>query len=110
VHADLLLNHLVADDDSIATVFDWGNAMAGDPLYDIAWILCCLPWFPTIERRQVVGLAHRHFPSGDVDRLLPLYELHVNVAAMQYLAYADEDTGLQTAAEQVDTILSTLNM
>ena len=38
-HADLLLNHLIAPDNSITAVFDWGNALAGDPLYDVAWIL-----------------------------------------------------------------------
>ena len=57
VHADLLLNHLVGPIDSITAVFDWDNALAGDPLYDIAWIVFCIPWTPTIDREHVLRLS-----------------------------------------------------
>jgi hygromycin-B 4-O-kinase len=108
VHADLLLNHLVGPGDEITAVFDWGNAMAGDPLYDIAWIVYCIPWFPAIDRRQVLDLARRHFPDDDLDRLLPLYEMHIAVASLQYMAFADDLDGLAKTPGWIERLVSTV--
>ncbi len=108
VHADLLLNHLVDGDDRVTAVFDWGNAMAGDPLFDVAWILYCIPWFPAIDRHHVLALARRHFPDDDVDRLLPLYELHIGVASLQYQAYADDLTSLERSVASIATLLDVI--
>ena len=105
VHADLLLNHLVDENDRVTAVFDWGNALAGDPLYDIAWILYCIPWFPAIDRRHVLALARRHFPDDDVDRLLPLYELHIGVASLQYQAFAEDLASLGTSTASISRLL-----
>lgn len=106
VHADLLLNHLVGPDDEITAVFDWGNALAGDPLYDIAWIVYCIPWFPAIDRRHVLELARRQFPDDDIDRLLPLYELHIAVGSLQYMAFADDQPGLEITPEWISRLVS----
>lgn len=105
VHADLLLNHLVGSDNSITAVFDWGNALAGDPLYDIAWIVYCIPWFPAIDRQQVLDLTRQHFPDDDVDRLLALYELHIAVASLQYMAFAEDLPGLESTADRIAQLL-----
>jgi hygromycin-B 4-O-kinase len=105
VHADLLLNHLVGRNDEVTAVFDWGNAMAGDPLYDVAWILYCIPWFPTIERQHVLALARRHFLNDDIDRLLPLYELHIGVASLQYQAFAGDLASLDISVDAISKLL-----
>lgn len=106
VHADLLLNHLVGPDNQITAVFDWGNALAGDPLYDVAWITYCIPWFPAIDRQQVLDLTRRHFPHDDIDTLLPLYELHIAVASLQYLAFAEDLTALASTADRVAQLVA----
>jgi hygromycin-B 4-O-kinase len=108
VHGDLLLNHLVGPDGRISAVFDWGNALAGDPLYDIAWIVYCIPWFPAIDRQHVVNLARHHFPDDDVDRLLLLYELHIAVASLQYMAFSDDTPGLDSTAGRIAQLLSAI--
>jgi hygromycin-B 4-O-kinase len=105
VHADLLLNHLVSHNNEITAVFDWGNALAGDPLYDVAWITYCIPWFPAIDRRHVLDLARRHFPSDNIDVLLPLYELHIAVESLQYQAFIDDVPELERTAERIDAML-----
>jgi hygromycin-B 4-O-kinase len=106
VHADLLLNHLVGPDGDITAVFDWGNSLAGDPLYDIAWIVYCIPWFPAIDRRHVLGLARSRFPDDDVDGLVPWYELHIAVASLQYQAYIEDDAELERTVDRVDHLLT----
>ena len=102
VHADLLLNHLIGPDGSITAVFDWGNALAGDPLYDIAWIVYCIPWFPAIDRRHVLDLARLRFPDDDLDRLLPLYELHIALGELQYAAFREDVAGMDGAAGRLE--------
>jgi hygromycin-B 4-O-kinase len=102
VHADLLLNVLVDNQNTISAVFDWGNALAGDPLYDVAWILFCIPWFPTIERDHVLELARRHFRSTNLDKLLRLYMLHIAVGSLQYLAFKNDATEIAHAAVRID--------
>lgn len=106
VHADLLLNHLVGADDTITAVFDWGNALAGDPLYDVAWITFCIPWFPAIDRRHVLDLARRHFPDDDIDRLIPVYELHIAVAELPSMAFADDRPALEHTTDWIARHLS----
>ena len=106
VHADLLLNHLVGPNNSITAVFDWGNSLAGDPLYDIAWIAYCIPWFPAIDRQQVLDLTRQHFPDDDLDRLLALYELHIAVASLQYMAFADDLAGMENTAARIAQMLA----
>ena len=109
VHADLLLNHLVGPSGEITAVFDWGNALAGDLLYDIAWIVYCIPWFTAIDREHVLDLARRHFPDDDVRRLLPLYELHIAVGSLQYMAFAADQPGLEITPGWISRLVSTVN-
>jgi hygromycin-B 4-O-kinase len=106
VHADLLLNHLVAEDDTIVTVFDWGNSLAGDPLYDIAWILYCIPWYPAINRDHVLALTRAHFDEPGLERRLAAYELHIAIDSLQYLAYTGENFLLHRTAALIDTMLA----
>jgi aminoglycoside phosphotransferase (APT) family kinase protein len=35
-HGDLKLGHVLVDDDRLAGVIDWGDAVVGDPVWDIA--------------------------------------------------------------------------
>ena len=106
VHADLLLNHLIGPDGSITAVFDWGNALAGDPLYDIAWIVYCIPWFPAIDRRQVLDLARLRFPDDDIDGLLPLYELHIALGELQYAAFREDVAGMEGASGRLGRLIA----
>ncbi len=105
-HADLLLNHLVGPTDEITAVFDWGNALAGDPLYDVAWMTFCIPWFPAIDRQHVLRLARAHFPDDDIERLVPLYELHIALGSLQYLAFTEDWRAVEDAADRVDRLLA----
>jgi hygromycin-B 4-O-kinase len=106
VHSDLLLNHLVGENDEITAVFDWGNALAGDPLYDIAWIAFCVPWFPAIPRAELLRSAKLRFDVAGFDELIAAYELRIGAGALQYLAYASDDDGLRTVSMRLESLLS----
>ncbi len=38
IHSDLLHGNVLVADDRVAAVFDWQCALAGDFLYDVAWL------------------------------------------------------------------------
>ena len=61
----------------------------------------CIPWFPAIERQQVLDLTRQHFPDDDVDRLLALYELHIAVASVHNMAFAEDLPGLESTADRI---------
>lgn len=105
VHDDLLLNHLIGPDGTVTAVFDWGNALAGDPLYDVAWITYSIPWFPAIERRHVLGLARERFPDDDLDMLHPLYELHIAIGSLQYQAFMGDGPALAATTSWIERAL-----
>lgn len=79
--------------------------MAGDALYDVAWILACIPWFPSIDRQHVLALTRQHFDEPGLERRLATYELHTAVSEMAYLAYSDNTVELRKTANQVSNLL-----
>ena len=98
LHCDLLnRNVLVADDASrLEAVFDWGCSIAGDFLYEVAWLTFWAPWYPALEaidfRRvigdhyQSIGLAVEQF-----DQRLSCYELHIGLGHIAYAAFTGRD-------------------
>ena len=108
VHGDLLAgNVLVSPDNRISAVFDWGNSLAGDPLYDLAWLMFWSPWHPGIDPLRVRQAAARFDDdsSGVIDTRLCCYQLHVALQGMQYQAFAGLDTDLQATAQHTERLL-----
>jgi hygromycin-B 4-O-kinase len=109
VHSDLLHgNVLVADDDRIVAIFDWGCGLAGDPLYDLAWLMFWAPWHPGIDPDRVRRLAADQFDSRSIDDRLACYQLHIALMGMQYQAFAELDADLTATAAHTDHLLATL--
>ncbi len=103
VHCDLINRNVFVNENKISGVFDWGCALYGDHLYDLAWFEFWSPWHPELDvaylRRE---LEQRWFEVGyipkDVDsRLLACY-LHIGLDHLGYNAYlGDWDTLMATA-------------
>jgi hygromycin-B 4-O-kinase len=112
LHRDLLnRNVLVADDASrLEAVFDWGCSLAGDFLYEVAWLTFWAPWYPALEAldfRQVIqehyqsiGLAVEHF-----DERLSCYELQIGLEHIAYAAFTGRDDPQQAIARRTLQIL-----
>lgn len=108
VHGDLLAgNVLVAPDNRISAIFDWGNSLAGDPLYDLAWLMFWSPWHLGIDPERVRRAATRfdHDGTENVDDRLRCYQLHVALQGMQYQAFAGLDADLQATARHTERTL-----
>ncbi|MEU6111375.1 aminoglycoside phosphotransferase family protein [Streptomyces albidoflavus] len=94
IHGDLLSRNVLADEDAITGVLDWGNALYGDPLYDAAWLLHWWPWYPGWRPGDLHGalLAHWHGVGAAPGRLrerLHAYLLHIALDALAYCAYRE---------------------
>jgi hygromycin-B 4-O-kinase len=92
VHADLLNNNLLVADGRVAAVIDWGCAMYGDFLYDLALLSFSTPFFPAIRGIDFRAEARRHYAriGLEVPRFeerLRCYETHVGLGALSYTAF-----------------------
>ena len=109
IHSDLLHYNVLVEADRITGVLDWGCAMYGDFLYDLAWLCFWQPWYPAWWRIDFRAEAARHYASIGLD--VPQFEerlrccqIHIGLASQAYQAYAGNWTDLQ------DTALHTLDV
>lgn len=97
LHRDLInRNVLVSEDASrIEAVFDWGCSMAGDFLYEVAWLTFWAPWDPPMEAIDFGGTFRRHYDDigldvPDFDTRLRCYELQIGLEHIAYTTFVDK--------------------
>jgi hygromycin-B 4-O-kinase len=112
LHRDLLnRNVLVAEDASrLEAVFDWGCSLAGDFLYEVAWLTFWAPWYPALEaldfrqklrdHYQRLGLVIKHF-----DERLTCYELQIGLEHIAYATFTGRDDDQRTIARRTLALL-----
>lgn len=106
LHTDLLHFNVLAADDRINAVVDWGNAQYGDFLYELAGFTFYAPWYPAMETIDWAGEARRHFEAIDVDvpnfeARLRCYEAHIGLDGMAYNAFTRNWKELTATANRV---------
>ncbi len=104
IHSDLLHFNVLVEAGRITSVLDWGCAMYGDFLYDLAWFCFWQPWYPKWRRIDFREEAARHFASigldvPDFDERLRCCQIHIGLAAQAYMAYAGNWSDLGTTAQ-----------
>lgn len=105
VHNDLPNNVLVGDDDRLTAVFDWGNALVGDPLYDVAWLCFESLWLPGLRREDVIALARERFDEPGLEARIACYELHLALDSLQYQAFAGHRQAIEVTLRWTDELL-----
>lgn len=92
VHTDLLHFNVLAHDGKISAVIDWGNAMYGDFLYDVANFTFWAPLHPAIQKNDWGEKVKEYFQEKGVeianfDQRLRACELHIGLAGMAWNAH-----------------------
>jgi hygromycin-B 4-O-kinase len=103
IHSDLLHYNVLVEGDRITGVLDWGCAMYGDFLYDLAWLCFWQPWYRAWKRIDFKGEARRHYAAIALD--VPYFEerlrccqIHIGLAGQAYQAFAGDWADLQDTA------------
>lgn len=91
VHSDLLNYNTFVSNHRVSGVIDWGCAMYGDFVYELAWFKFWSPWYPQWKHVDVAAEARRFFADRGADledyreRLL-CYQLHIGLSHQAYNA------------------------
>jgi aminoglycoside phosphotransferase (APT) family kinase protein len=112
LHSDLLnRNVLVSDDGSrLEAVFDWGCSIAGDFLYEVAWLTFWAPWFPGLAAVDIRAAVLAHYGALNLavpffDERLRCYELHVGLLHLAYSTFTGRHDERNAIAERTSQVL-----
>lgn len=94
IHSDLLHRNVLVADGGVVAVFDWANAMYGDPLFDLAWLTYWWPWHEQwrgIDIRSAIepDLAELG-PADQVERRLLCCLLRIGLEHIAYNAFVGD--------------------
>jgi hygromycin-B 4-O-kinase len=110
IHNDLLHFNLLLDGDRIAGVIDWGCALYGDFLYDLAMFDLWQFYYPAMQGIDFKAEAKafygkRGVPLPHFEQRLRCYEFHLALDAMKYCAYKDHERDLRLITNRIEEIL-----
>lgn len=113
VHADLLNFNVLIDGDKPAAILDWGCAMAGDSLYDLAWLMFCQFWYPAWAGIDILTAARGHFERMQVEvdgmeRRLQACLLHIGLGSLRYNGFAARPEGVRDACRRLREVMDGL--
>lgn len=107
IHQDTLNYNVVTNNDRLSGIFDWGCAMWGDALYDLAWFRFWMPWYP---QWRTLELPHRLEErvgriGPDVSERMRAYLLHIGLMHIRYNAMIENWTAMTDVAEATAHLL-----
>ncbi len=92
IHNDLLHRNVLVHGGEISAMFDWGNSMYGDGVYDLALLVYWWPWFPRWDSIDIASIIAGHLGAAgerlpDLDDRLRCYQVHIGLDAQAYNAF-----------------------
>ena len=106
IHNDLWFPNILAEGARITGVIDWGNALYGDPLYDIArlsWAADWLDWWYA-DGRAILATRYGGLP-GFAARLA-CYQCHLGLDDLRFYAKNGKVNAYGRAREQLLAIIA----
>ncbi|SEN37629.1 phosphotransferase family protein [Paenibacillus sp. OV219] len=110
VHNDLLNRNVLVANGKLAGVFDWGNAVYRDPLYDHALFLYCWPWFPQWHGIDLQEILDQHWekrggPPAQMKERLLCCLIHIGLDNIAYCAFRERTEDMRQNADQLLTYI-----
>lgn len=107
IHEDTINYNVVVHDDRVSGVFDWGTAMWGDAIYDLAWFRFWNPWYPEWSELDIprylereVGIIGEH-PAERMQCCL----LHIGLMHIRYNAFLGNLDDMNDVANVTESLL-----
>lgn len=114
IHSDLLNFNVLVASGRISAVIDWGCAMYGDFLYDLAWFCFWQPWYPAWRAIDIAGEAERLFAATGLSvpnfaERLRCYQIHIGLASQAYCAFMERWEMLADVAARTVAVARSLD-
>lgn len=110
VHCDLINRNVHVENGNLSGVFDWGCALYGDHLYELAWFEFWAPWYPELDIGYLRDELERRWletgyvPEDKDSRLMACY-LHIGLDHLAYNAHLESWTDLAATAERMKALV-----
>lgn len=111
VHCDLMNRNVLVEGDRITGVFDWGCALYGDHLYELAWFEFWAPWHTCLDTPALRAALEQRWeeagytPEHKDERLTTCY-LHIGLDHLAYNAYLGDWEALAATAARMRELCS----
>jgi hygromycin-B 4-O-kinase len=102
--------NVLVDGPRITAVFDWGSAVYGDVLFDLAWLWFWSPWYPAWSTIDFRAEGQRHAAATglrvpDFEARMLACGLYIGLDGMTFQAWSDRSADLeQTAARTIEVL------
>lgn len=109
VHNDLLNRNVHAGAATINGVFDWGNSLLGDHLYDLAHWCFWEPWLTNIQAEPLLAAlrarwASQHETIEHFDERLRGCALHIALGHIAYHSFRTDWHEVQRIIDRLDVV------
>jgi hygromycin-B 4-O-kinase len=106
VHSDLLHFNVLAANDTVTALLDWGSSIYGDFLFDIAWLTFWSPWYPAWSRIDFAQEALSHYRTIGLtlpffEERLRCYELYIGLESQGWYAQLGDVANLVRTAKRI---------
>jgi hygromycin-B 4-O-kinase len=110
IHSDLMNRNVFITDDRISGVIDWGNAMYGDYVYEVAGFTFWQPWDDRMAGIDFTSAAHEYYrgvgaDTSNFEQRVRCYELSIGLIHIAYSAFRWPDSALEWVTERTKVLL-----
>jgi len=115
IHSDLLYQNLLVHDFKISAVLDWGCAMVGDPVYDIALIAFFEPWFPAFTQVNLIQKIQQSYLNQSSEnhqnfsQRMVAYQIHLTLDNIAHCAFSKQENYINDHINRLEEILKEAN-
>jgi hygromycin-B 4-O-kinase len=109
IHNDLLHDNVLVQEQRIAAVIDWGCALYGDFLYDLALLSFASAWYPAMRGIDWAQEGRRYYaeqgiPLPNFELRVRCYKLYIGLGAMAYNAFTRRWDELETTTRRTQAV------
>jgi len=111
IHSDLLYQNLLVHNHNISAVLDWGCAMIGDPVYDIAIFDFFEPWYPAFTQLSLIHKMRQSYleqsPDNrrNFDQRSAACQIHLTLGNIAYCIFSNGKHDYNEHINRLDKVL-----
>lgn len=107
IHEDTINYNVVVNNNRVSGVFDWGTAMWGDAIYDLAWFRFWDSWYPERQHLCIPGKLEElvGFKGEHINERMHCCLLHIGLMHIRYNAFLGNLDDMRDVAKATERLL-----